>query len=491
MNTLRKTILFLLALIAFKTNAQLRGKIPSLSDTAWTLSNKAGVNINVKGDKNGYFNLDISSLQHGIYNFGKMGEIFLGPTYKTTVDYVNEMYQIKGDGALENNILRDTRKKLQTFLGNPGYDVNFKYLITEPAIFMPMLDDYVQMISTQSEKSNNKFFKYFIQSEAAFSKRYVLYAYSRFYGLDSSRMASLKKVLTIPIAERTENYKKDLMAAYQAQFSKRLSAEEKELLNKTIYEGWDVNDEIFYENSNYYKTMIGYRIDYLSTQPAYQNIRDSIKNGDLIKLKIASSLINNSFIKEYFTYVYSNEAIRKAKQPAEVSSVYDSFVKNSKNQKYISEITSSYQNLAATVNHVQAPDFNFISSAGNMVSLKSLKGKYVYIDIWATWCAPCIAQIPELKKLEEKYKNKNIHFVSISVDTKAHKEDWLNFVAKNNLQGIQLMADQDFESDFIKKFGINSIPRFILIDADGLIVDNNAKRPSDRALAEQLQALKL
>ncbi|WP_412468237.1 TlpA family protein disulfide reductase [Pedobacter sp. KLB.chiD] len=491
MKNLRKTILFLLVLIAFKTNAQLQGKIPSLADTAWTLSNKAGVNLKIKGDKNGYFNLDISNLQPGIYNFGDMGEIFLAPAYKTTVDFVDERYQIKGDGALENNILTDLRKRLQTFLGNPGYDVNFKYLITEPATFIPMLDDYVQVISTKSEKSNNKFFKDFIRSEAAFSKRYVLYAYSRFYGLDSSRMATLRKVLTIPIAERNENYKKDLFAAYQAQFSKRLSAEEKELLNKTIYDGWDVNNEIFYKNSNYYKTMISYRIDYLSTQPAYQNIRDSIKNGDLIKLKITNNLINNTFIKEYFTYIYSNGAIRKAKQPAEVTFIYDSFVKNSKNQKYISEITSSYQNLVATVNHVQAPDFNFISSTGNMVSLKSLKGKYVYIDIWATWCAPCIAQIPELKKLEEKYRNKNIYFVSISVDKKAQKEDWLNFVAKNNLSGIQLMADQDFESDFIKKFGVNSIPRFILIDADGLIVDNNAKRPSDPALAEQLQALKL
>ncbi|WP_293743579.1 TlpA disulfide reductase family protein [uncultured Pedobacter sp.] len=491
MKNLTKIILLLLALIAFKANAQLQGKISSLADTAWTLSNNSGISIEVKGDKSGYFNLNISRLQQGIYNFGQMGEIFLAPAYKTTIDCVDKIYRIKGDGALENNILKDTRKRLHAFLGNSGYDVDFKYLITEPAVFIPMLDEYVQMINIKSEKSNNKFFKDFIKSEAAFSKRYVLYAYSRFYGLDSSRMATLRKLLSIPIAERNENYKKDLMAAYQAQFSKRLSSEEKALLNKSIYTGWDVNDEIFYKNSNYYKTMIGYLIDHLSIQPENQKIRDSIKSGDLIKLKVADNLINNSFIKEYFTYIYSNQAIKKAKQPADVTSIYDSFVKNSKNQKYISEIISSYQNLAATVNNAQAPDFNFISSAGNMVSLKSLKGKYVYIDIWATWCAPCIAQIPELKKLEEKYKNKNIYFVSISVDKKAQKEDWLNFVAKNNLQGIQLMADQDFESDFIKKFGINSIPRFILIDTNGLIVDNNAKRPSDPALAEQLQALKL
>jgi len=491
MKKIRRTLLFFLALIALKTNAQLSGKIPSLADTVWTLSNKSGVNIKVKGDNAGHFNLNINKLERGIYEFGEMGEIFLEPNYKTTIDCRDKEYFIKDDGAIENNILKETRKRLQTFLGNPGYAVGFKYLITEPATFIPMLDDYVQLITTESEKSNNQFFKNFIRLEAAYSKRYVLYAYSRFYGLDSSRMDALRKVLSIPLAERNEHYRTDLLTAYQAQFSKRLSPEEKILLNKTIYKDWDVNNEGFYKNSNYYKSMIGYRIDYLTFQPENQKIRDSVKNDDLVKLKIADNLISNSAIKEYFTYIYSNGAIKKAKQPSEVTAVYNSFIKNSKNPKYISEITSSYQNLAATLNNVQAPDFNFISSDGKMVSLKSLKGKYVYIDIWATWCAPCIAQIPALKKLEETYKDKKIHFVSISVDASEHKKEWLNFVAKNSLQGIQLMADKDFESDFIKKFGISAIPRFILIDPDGLIVDNNAKRPSDNTLSEQLKALKL
>ena len=59
-----------------------------------------------------------------------------------------------------------------------------------------------------------------------------------------------------------------------------------------------------------------------------------------------------------------------------------------------------------------APEFlNYENDAGGTSSLKDFKGNYVYIDVWATWCRPCIAQIPYLKKLEEEYKNKNITFV--------------------------------------------------------------------------------
>lgn len=67
---------------------------------------------------------------------------------------------------------------------------------------------------------------------------------------------------------------------------------------------------------------------------------------------------------------------------------------------------------------------NFENIKGGTTSLKDLKGKYVYIDVWATWCGPCKAEIPHLKSLEEKYQGKNIVFVSISVDSKEDHDAW-------------------------------------------------------------------
>lgn len=141
------------------------------------------------------------------------------------------------------------------------------------------------------------------------------------------------------------------------------------------------------------------------------------------------------------------------------------------------------------LNNAPAPSFDYVNYAGGKTKLEDLRGKYVYIDVWATWCGPCRGEIPHLKKVEEKYHGKNIAFVSISVDVQKDFEKWKTFVKDKELGGIQLFADKDWNSDFTKAFGINSIPRFILIDPTGKVVDADAARPSDPKLVEKLDGL--
>lgn len=143
------------------------------------------------------------------------------------------------------------------------------------------------------------------------------------------------------------------------------------------------------------------------------------------------------------------------------------------------------ENLKGTV----APEFAYEDIDRKIVTSKSLKGKYVYIDIWATWCGPCREQFPYLKKIEKKFHGKNIAFVSISIDKLRDINKWKQTVADQSLGGIQLIADNDWQSDFIKKFDVGFIPRFILIGPDGKIIDADAKRPSEPELKEQLEAL--
>ncbi|MEM0542523.1 TlpA disulfide reductase family protein [Flavobacterium sp. j3] len=150
-----------------------------------------------------------------------------------------------------------------------------------------------------------------------------------------------------------------------------------------------------------------------------------------------------------------------------------------------------YKQMSASkkLNKSVAPNFDYENHKGGKTSLESMKGKYVYIDVWATWCGPCRAEIPFLKAAEEKYHGKNIEFVSISVDVQKDYEKWRTFVTEKGLGGIQLFADKNWQSDFITAFGINSIPRFILIDPNGIVVDADAKRPSNPKLSEQLDSL--
>jgi len=136
-----------------------------------------------------------------------------------------------------------------------------------------------------------------------------------------------------------------------------------------------------------------------------------------------------------------------------------------------------------------SPDFNYENHKGGKTKLSDFKGKYVYIDNWATWCGPCRQEIPFLQKIEERYHGKNIEFVSISIDEMKNHDKWKKFVDDKKLGGVQLMADKDWQSDFIRAYDINSIPRFILIGPDGNVIDTNAKRPSDPELTAQLDEL--
>jgi thiol-disulfide isomerase/thioredoxin len=141
------------------------------------------------------------------------------------------------------------------------------------------------------------------------------------------------------------------------------------------------------------------------------------------------------------------------------------------------------------MNNVAAPNFDYENHKGGKTTLESLKGKYVYVDLWATWCGPCRAEIPSLKKMEADFHGKNIEFVSVSIDAEKDYEKWKTFVTEKGLTGTQLYAAKANQTDFVKAFEVNSIPRFILIDPKGVVVDADAKRPSDPRLQEQLNKL--
>lgn len=158
-------------------------------------------------------------------------------------------------------------------------------------------------------------------------------------------------------------------------------------------------------------------------------------------------------------------------------------------------LEESYEKDHASMMAIQrgapSPKFTYPDQNGNEVSLDDLKGKYVYIDVWATWCAPCKVEIPYLKEIDDQFNGKDIAFVSLSIDKLEHKEKWLKMIEEEKLQGIHVLADNAFNSDFITAYNIKGIPRFILLDKEGNILDANAPRPSEPRLKELLNSLEL
>ena len=136
-----------------------------------------------------------------------------------------------------------------------------------------------------------------------------------------------------------------------------------------------------------------------------------------------------------------------------------------------------------------AIDFSFPDINGNEVSLSGLKGKAVYIDFWATWCGPCIKEIPALQKLEADYHGKDIVFLSISIDALKDKKKWETFVTSREMKGVQLFAGDEGSKELAKTYKISGIPRFVLVGKDGSIVSSDAPRPSSSEIRPLLNSL--
>lgn len=185
-----------------------------------------------------------------------------------------------------------------------------------------------------------------------------------------------------------------------------------------------------------------------------------------LKNKMKTKLLIFSAI---FTFFSCNKSEQKIEESAEIEKI-DSVAKKESPE---SEIPKEL---------IKAPDFSLADINGKRFDLSDFKGKYVYMDIWATWCGPCKVQIPFMKELEKQFHDAPIHFVSVSLDKLEDKPIWEKMVRENQMSGVQLFAGR--EDNFGFDYKIEYIPTFIILDKEGNIMIDGAPAPMDYQTGE-------
>jgi thiol-disulfide isomerase/thioredoxin len=125
-----------------------------------------------------------------------------------------------------------------------------------------------------------------------------------------------------------------------------------------------------------------------------------------------------------------------------------------------------------------APDFIVRDATGKEVRLSDFRGKVVYLDFWASWCGPCLLEMPASARLREKFAGKDVVFLYVSVDTK--EEAWKAALAKPGLTGANAHHGwaQGFETPAAKAYSVESVPAYFIIDRQGRLQKGPAPRPS-------------
>jgi thiol-disulfide isomerase/thioredoxin len=198
------------------------------------------------------------------------------------------------------------------------------------------------------------------------------------------------------------------------------------------------------------------------------------------KLQLMMNTISNDILKSFF---FNDQMSQIAvNNLSEFKETFEPLKKYAKTLPAKETYDNIYSLFSADTTFIGKTSYNFSlpDTSGKMVSMKDFKGKVVFIDVWATWCGPCRAQFPFLKQIEEEYAgNKDIVFVGISLDKVEVKQKWKDMIVKEHLVGIQLL--DDFGKAFGRKYDVNAIPRFMLIDKQGNWMEIRCPNPESKA----------
>lgn len=209
----------------------------------------------------------------------------------------------------------------------------------------------------------------------------------------------------------------------------------------------------------------------------YQNFQNDMNDYSKAFIKnnpdafISVLLLENFLMREYI--------------PAtEIKSFYDKLDKKLVNTKSAQNIKKTLDLMLAVVVGKPAPKFSAKSPEGKLISLDESLGKVTIVDFWASWCAPCRKENPNVVALYNEYHSKGLNIIGVSLDQDATK--WKDAIAKDKLSWTHVSNLKYWDEPIGKQYGISSIPATFILDAKGNIVAKDLRGDALRAKVKEL-----
>ena len=170
----------------------------------------------------------------------------------------------------------------------------------------------------------------------------------------------------------------------------------------------------------------------------------------------------------------------------EAQAMADDFFELAGDPQFRDIVNAEFETVLKTAPGNPAPDFTLTDINGEEVSLSDFRGKVVYLDFWASWCGPCMREVPYAKELKKRMEGQDdLVFLYISIDT--DEEAWRRTVANQEIRGVHLNVPGG-RAEVPSLYNVKGVPTFYIIGRDGNIFDNRPPRPSNPLVDERLSA---
>jgi peroxiredoxin len=180
----------------------------------------------------------------------------------------------------------------------------------------------------------------------------------------------------------------------------------------------------------------------------------------------------------------ANNLLNPQRDFAEMEAVAQRFEKENPSPRIVQAYLGYIKRIKGVAVGDEAPDFTLNSPEGQDIALSSLRGKYVLIDFWASWCGPCRMENPNVVKLYNKYKDKGFAIYGVSLDK--DKAAWLGAIKKDGLTWTHGSDLKFWNSAVAQTYGVNAIPATYLLDKDGKVIAKNLRGASLEAKISEL-----